>query len=110
VRKVEVREVIFVPLIEPSSFSSRYFMLAEPQPLYGFIAYLLLTLKGDQTMSTQLLKQYLYLKAWLTAEEGQDLIEYSLIIALIVIAAIVGMSTLGTKIAAIWGNIAGQLP
>jgi pilus assembly protein Flp/PilA len=85
-------------------------MLAEPQPLYGFIAYLSFTLQGDQTMSTQLLKQYLYLKTWLTAEEGQDLIEYSLIIALIVIAAIVGMSALGTKIAAIWGNIAGKLP
>jgi Flp pilus assembly pilin Flp len=61
-------------------------------------------------MSTQLLKQYLFVKAWLTAEEGQDLIEYSLIIALIVIAAIVGMAAVGTKISAIWGNIAGQLP
>jgi Flp pilus assembly pilin Flp len=61
-------------------------------------------------MSTQLLKQYLFIKAWLAPEEGQDLIEYSLIIALIVIAAIVGMSAVGTKISAIWGTIAGQLP
>ena len=48
---------------------------------------------------------YLWLKNWLDSEEGQDLIEYSLIIVLIVIVAIAGMSAVGGRISAIWGEI-----
>lgn len=56
-----------------------------------------------------LLSVYCYFKSLFAAEEGQDLIEYALIIALIVIAAIAGMSLLGDQIAAIWTNIQGTL-
>jgi len=49
---------------------------------------------------------YLWLKNWLAEqEEGQDLIEYSLIIALVVIVAIAGMTVLGPKIKGIWDYI-----
>jgi pilus assembly protein Flp/PilA len=52
---------------------------------------------------------YLWLKNWLEGEEGQDLIEYSLIIVLIVLVAVVGMGAVGTQIGQIWGSITSQL-
>ena len=52
---------------------------------------------------------YLWLKNWLDSEEGQDLIEYSLIIALIVLVAIVGMSAVGGRIGIIWTQISAGL-
>lgn len=54
---------------------------------------------------TQLVKASLFLND----EEGQDLIEYSLIIVVIVLAAIVGMAALGGQIATIWSTITTQL-
>ena len=42
-------------------------------------------------------------------EEGQDLIEYSLLAALIAVASIVAMNLLGTKIAAIFGRVGASL-
>ncbi len=54
---------------------------------------------------TQLVKASLFLND----EEGQDLIEYSLIIVVIVLAAIVGMAALGGQISAIWSTITTSL-
>lgn len=56
-----------------------------------------------------LLSVYCYFKSLFASEEGQDLIEYALIIALIVIAAIVGMSALGGQISDMWTAIQEQL-
>ncbi len=50
----------------------------------------------------------LFRAMWLE-DEGQDLIEYAMLVALIVIAGIVGMQAVGTDIAAIWTNISGAL-
>ena len=50
-----------------------------------------------------------YLFSYLDRDDGQDFIEYALIIALIVIAGIVGMSLLGDQIAGIWSSITGTL-
>lgn len=47
--------------------------------------------------------------SYLDRDDGQDFIEYALIIALIVIAGIVGMSLLGDQIAGIWSSITGTL-
>jgi pilus assembly protein Flp/PilA len=52
---------------------------------------------------------YLYLKNLLESEEGQDLIEYALIIVLVVIVAVAGMYTLGGQIAGIWTKIGGWI-
>ncbi len=52
---------------------------------------------------------YLWLKNLLESEEGQDLIEYALIIVLIVIVGMVGMTTVGPLIASAWGKIAAGL-
>ena len=42
-------------------------------------------------------------------EDGQDLIEYSLLAALIAVASIVAMNTLGGKIADIFGRVGASL-
>jgi Flp pilus assembly pilin Flp len=55
------------------------------------------------------LSNYLRLLKALEREEGQDLIEYSLIIVLIVLVAIVGMSAVGDRIAEIWDLIVTAL-
>ena len=52
-------------------------------------------------MKTSLLKLYIKAQALKNAvkqEEGQDLIEYALVVALIAFAAIAGMNTLATDI------------
>lgn len=45
---------------------------------------------------------YLWLKAWLEAEEGQDLIEYVLIAGLIALVAVVAITQSGTQVNLIW--------
>lgn len=50
-----------------------------------------------------------YLQSMFRNEEGQDLIEYSMIIVVIVLVAMVGMAALGGQIAAIWAQITGAL-
>ncbi|MGA3045016.1 MAG: Flp family type IVb pilin [Terracidiphilus sp.] len=45
-------------------------------------------------MNTLLLRTYLFVKQMLEQEEGQDLVEYALVIALIALAATVGMKSL----------------
>jgi len=53
--------------------------------------------------------QLQYLKNLLAREEGQDLIEYALIIVLIIVASLVTMGTLGTNIATLWTDIAAKV-
>ena len=45
-----------------------------------------------------LLKLYIKIQDLLSHEEGQDLVEYALIVALIALAATAGMNTLATAI------------
>ena len=50
-----------------------------------------------------------WLRTTLRREEGQDLSEYALLIALIALVVIAGVQLLGTNILAIFNNIAGRL-
>jgi pilus assembly protein Flp/PilA len=52
---------------------------------------------------------YLRLRALLAQEEGQDLAEYALLLALIAIVAVAAVTLLGTNVQAIFNNIAAQL-
>ncbi len=52
---------------------------------------------------------YMWLKAWMTEDEGQDLIEYVLIAGLIALVAVVAITAAGTSINAMWNAIAAQL-
>jgi pilus assembly protein Flp/PilA len=54
--------------------------------------------------------QHLYMKLqYLMEDEGQDLIEYALVVALIALAATAGMSTLATDINAAFTSIGNTL-
>ena len=52
---------------------------------------------------------YVYLKNWFEPEEGQDLIEYALIIGLFVIAAVASIVALNAPLQALWTSIGTQL-
>jgi Flp pilus assembly pilin Flp len=52
---------------------------------------------------------WLQIKSWLRREEGQDLTEYALLIALIVIIAIVAIALLGENISTVLSEIASTL-
>jgi len=46
---------------------------------------------------------------WLGDDEGQDLIEYALLAALIALAAVVAMQATGTSVNSVFNSIAGKL-
>ena len=52
---------------------------------------------------------YLWLKNLLESEEGQDLIEYALILVLVVIVAVVGLQTIGPLVSSAWTAITTSL-
>lgn len=60
-------------------------------------------------MKETMLKLSAKLQTLLLQEEGQDLIEYALVVALIAFAATVGMKTLATDINAAFGAIGTTL-
>ena len=47
--------------------------------------------------------------SWIQREEGQDLAEYGLVIALIAVVAIAALTLLGGNISTILGSIAGAM-
>jgi pilus assembly protein Flp/PilA len=49
------------------------------------------------------------LKNFIAREDGQDLVEYALLAALLSIASIAALKILGPKIAATWGTISAAL-
>lgn len=57
----------------------------------------------------QLLRTLATLRRLLTREEGQDLVEYALLIALIAFACTAGMGTLASSINSAFNTVAGAL-
>jgi pilus assembly protein Flp/PilA len=60
-------------------------------------------------MNTMLLKMYVKLQNLMDREEGQDLVEYALVVALIAFAAVASMKTLASNINSVFSNIAVTL-
>ena len=60
-------------------------------------------------MKDNMMKLSVKLQVLLMSEEGQDLIEYALVVALIGFAATAGMSSLATKLNAAFGQIGTTL-
>jgi pilus assembly protein Flp/PilA len=60
-------------------------------------------------MHTVLQSFYLKMKDLVHKEEGQDLIEYALVVALIAFAATAGMQSVASSINNAFGNIANSL-
>lgn len=50
-----------------------------------------------------------YLRAFVRNDEGQDLLEYALLVALIAIVAIAAVTLTGTNVSAIFDTIAAEL-
>jgi pilus assembly protein Flp/PilA len=50
-----------------------------------------------------------YLKSFVREDEGQDLLEYALLVALIALIAIGAVGAAGTSVSNIFQNIAGKL-
>ena len=50
-----------------------------------------------------------FIRRFVRDEEGQDLIEYALLVALIAIAAVVAVTNAGTAVSDVFGNIATKL-
>jgi len=49
------------------------------------------------------------IRKWLCRQEGQDLIEYGLLLALIVVLCIAAVALMGTKISSVWASAVGAL-
>jgi pilus assembly protein Flp/PilA len=60
-------------------------------------------------MNTLLLRTYLSMKQMLEQEDGQDMVEYALIISLISIAAAAALHTLAGKITGVFSTIGADL-
>ena len=60
-------------------------------------------------MKEKLMLRYLQLRNLISDEQGQDLIEYALVVALIALAATAGMSTVATDINTAFSNIGTKL-
>jgi pilus assembly protein Flp/PilA len=61
------------------------------------------------TMNDLMIKMYITLKSVMAREEGQDLVEYALVVALIAFGAVAGMSFLSAQINIAFSNIAATL-
>jgi pilus assembly protein Flp/PilA len=60
-------------------------------------------------MNNVLLKMYIKLQNLKNREEGQDLVEYALVVALIAFGATAGMSSLASGINTAFSNVSSQL-
>lgn len=60
-------------------------------------------------MNTMLLKMYVKAQDLMNREEGQDLVEYALLVALISLAAITTVGGIATKIDSIFQSISNTL-
>jgi pilus assembly protein Flp/PilA len=56
-----------------------------------------------------MLAVYCYVKSFFSAEEGQDLIEYALIAALIAVVAVVAITAVGTNVNTLWTSLQAEV-
>jgi pilus assembly protein Flp/PilA len=60
-------------------------------------------------MSNSLLKLYVKLQGLKNGEEGQDLVEYALLVALIALVCITGVNNVATAVNTVFTNISNSL-
>lgn len=60
-------------------------------------------------MNTMFLKMYVKLQDLMTREEGQDLVEYALLVSLIALAAITGVGKVATAVTSVFTSISTSL-
>jgi pilus assembly protein Flp/PilA len=54
-------------------------------------------------------KLFAPLRTWLSRDEGQDLLEYALLVALIALVAIAAVTAAGVQVSTIFGQIAAAI-
>jgi pilus assembly protein Flp/PilA len=64
---------------------------------------------GETSMSNLILKLSAKIENVMSSEEGQDVIEYALVIAFVAFAATAGMTSLATQVNAAFTTIGGDL-
>jgi len=60
-------------------------------------------------MNNMLLKSYVKLQNLMTREEGQDLVEYALLVSLIALAAIAATKSVASAVTTIFNNISTSI-
>ena len=60
-------------------------------------------------MKDTMLKLYIKMQNLLSSDEGQDLVEYALVVALIALAATAGMKTLATDLNSAFSSVGATL-
>ncbi|MGA3033028.1 MAG: Flp family type IVb pilin [Terracidiphilus sp.] len=60
-------------------------------------------------MNNMILALYVKLQNLMTREEGQDLVEYALLVALIALAAITGVQKVASAVTTVFNNISTTL-
>jgi len=60
-------------------------------------------------MNNLLLKLYMQLQGLRTGEEGQDLVEYALLLTMISLALITSMNSIAKAVTTVFSNISGSL-
>lgn len=60
-------------------------------------------------MNNYFLALYVKIQNLMSREEGQDLVEYALLVALIALAAITGVSKVATAVNSVFSNISSSL-
>jgi pilus assembly protein Flp/PilA len=63
----------------------------------------------ERSMSNSLLKLYVKLQGLKSGEEGQDLVEYALLVALIALVCITGVNNVATAVNTVFTNISNSL-
>jgi pilus assembly protein Flp/PilA len=65
---------------------------------------------GEKTkMKDAMLKLYIKIQNLLSQDEGQDLVEYALVVALVALGATAALGSLGSKLSSIFGSITSAL-
>jgi pilus assembly protein Flp/PilA len=60
-------------------------------------------------MSSTLLKLYVKFQGLKDGDEGQDLVEYALLVALIALVCVTGVSNVATAVNSVFSNISSSL-
>jgi pilus assembly protein Flp/PilA len=64
---------------------------------------------GEKKMNTMLLKLFVKFQDLMSREEGQDLVEYALVVALVAFGATIGMKTLASGLNTAFTTISSTL-
>jgi len=65
--------------------------------------------RSEETRAEEEMNLMNQVRAFVRGEEGQDLLEYALLVALIALVAVVGITAAGEHVNTIFGNIASKL-